>query len=961
MRAQRRSPWRLLLGAASLVAACSVNSEVSFVPDADFVHSGGSSSGGTVGEAGADDMGGAGGYDCSGDRDARCSIDGVLEVCQSGVWVRDQACGAGLCSASRRLCLSCAPGSFSCEKGGPTLKQCNLDGSAWDVVRTCESSDACVAEGDVGYCKVCKPESVVCSSAPREYQTSVALSGNHTRPSASLRACNAQGSGTVELGSCGLDAPVCDAAASQCRGCIPGQTMCEGGGLYLCQADGLGHELVEDCGHAALCDANAGLCKRAGCQRATGGLSEPGTVACQKSALSICRASGKWEVLDICEGDAACSAGLAARLCLNAADHCLPGTSSCADDQVTLQQCADFSDGSQSASEGGMSYAYAHCSAGCSVDEQGNAACERVPRGENQYADPLVCVPGSSTYLSCGPDGCVDAECDAGQVCADSVLGCRDCVPNALRCEGNRLVRCDARGGVEALVEDCGAGVCDKVRGRCLPAPVGERYCDAGLLRGVGVDGSLQTIENCGAPELCDPTAGCKPAYCVLGSVSCQKSQVFTCEDGTRLAPTGLSCDSEERCEEGFGCAVAARIAAGDAHTCALLVAENAAETSTGYVKCWGGNESGQLGNGGSLLGDEPQARPVVSRSSSEPNQVSANFRRTGLCAGKNFSCADITLPSGEPGVGCWGANDRGQLGIGGKLNQVPGAVLFSNRIEMPVLKASEPSQSSSSEVPFSGLHAVTCGSDFACALDVNDSAFCWGSNDAGQLGTGQASVAPNSLAMPVANLGRVKRLRAGGRHVCAIDEKRRVYCWGDNSKDQLGQGESTLSDSHAPIAVGMLSADELALGRDFTFAASASALQVWGQNAFGQLSTGNSLALSAPGPAVGFDLAVTSLLVSGPGAAHACAVVKSSLWCWGANPLAQLGDGSRLDRYQPVLAIESDARNLPGAVGSIAVGKGHTCAIDGDGNVWCWGANQRRQLGRASVAATAPAPLRVY
>ncbi|HWA72545.1 MAG TPA: hypothetical protein VG937_09430 [Polyangiaceae bacterium] len=965
MRARTSYVWRSLFGAVVLASACSVNDRVSFVPDEQFDHSGGRASGGMVGEGGAEDTGGAGSVDCAGDRDARCSIDGVLEVCQSGSWVRGEVCGAGLCSASRRTCLSCAPGSFSCEKGGPTLKQCNLDGSAWDVVRTCASAEACVAEGDVGYCKLCEPESVICSSGPREYPTSVALSGNHSRPSASLRACNAQGSGTEELDRCGLDAPVCDAVASQCRGCIPGQTMCEGGSLYLCTADGMGHRLVAECGHAALCDASAGACKRAGCSRASGGMSAVGSVACEKSALSICRASGKWEVLDICDGDEACSAGVEARLCLNASDHCLPGSSSCADDQVTLLRCADFSEASQSAREGGASFAYAHCSAGCSVDADGNAACEPVLGGDNDFSDELVCVPGSSSYLSCGPEGCLEAECAAGQICADSDLGCRSCVPNALRCEDNRLLRCDARGNGESLIEDCGSGVCDKIRGRCLPAAVGERYCDGGLLRGVGVDGSLQTIENCGAAELCDAQAGCKPAYCVLGSVSCQKGRVFSCEDGTRLTPTGHSCDSEDRCEEGLGCAVAARITAGDAHTCALIVSEDAAEGATGYVKCWGANESGQLGNGSSLLGDELQARPVVSRLSGDPGQVSAIFRGTGLCAGRNFSCADLTLPSGDAGVGCWGANDRGQLGIGGKVNAGQGAgqsaITYSNRIELPVMKASDATSGISGDVAFAGLHGVVCGADFACALDENDAAYCWGSNDAGQLGTGQASVAPNSLAMPVANLGSLKRLAAGGRHACGIDSKRRVYCWGDNSKDQLGQGDAVLTDSHAPIAVGMLHADELALGRDFTFALSESALVSWGQNTFGQLSTGNTSAQSTPSPALGLELASLSSLVSGPGAAHACAVVKSSLWCWGANPLAELGDGSRLDRYQPVLTIESDARHLPGAAGSIAIGKAHTCALDGDGNIWCWGANQRRQLGRASIAPAAPSPLRVY
>jgi alpha-tubulin suppressor-like RCC1 family protein len=876
------------------------------------------------------------------------------------MWVREESCGAGLCSASRRACLSCAPGTFSCEKGSPILKQCNLDGTAWDVVRTCESSEACFASADVGYCKICKPDSAVCNVSRREYATAAAASGEHSRPSASLRECNEQGSGTVELDRCGLKAPVCDDALKACRVCSPGQTICKGSELHACQADGKSLVLVEDCGHAALCNTAAGACLRAGCQRTPTSRAEVGRVECEKSALSICRASGKWEVLDICEGDAACSAGLDARICLNSADHCLPGTSSCGEDGTTLEYCAELTEDARSSLAVGERYGYAHCAAGCSVGDDGNADCNPVVSPEGLFSDDLLCVPGNSSYLSCGIEGCVEAQCGAGLVCAGGGRGCLRCVPGAVRCDGSRLVRCNAQGSAEKLLEDCGDGVCDKVRTQCLPAKAGERYCEAGLLRSVGVDGSLQTIEDCGAAELCDPNAGCKPAYCVPGSVSCQGPAVLACEDGTGLTATGDVCESEERCEEGLGCAAAVRLAAGDAHTCALIVAKGAPSTATGYVKCWGANESGQLGNGASLLGDEPQAMPVVSRIAGEPAQASPDFRSTGLCAGKNFSCADIALASGDVGVACWGANDRGQLGIGSRQGAST-ALANSNRIELPVMRLAESAANASPEAPFIGLHGVTCGADFACALDAMQQVFCWGSNEVGQLGSGQTSMASSPVALAVSTLGPVRRLGTGGRHACAIDDKGRVSCWGDNGKAQLGQGDSAAKEAYAPVVLEGLMAEELALGRDFSLVWSANGILAWGQNGFGQLSNGTSLASGKPNPAVGIDAAATSLVASGPNAAHACVLVSSGLSCWGANPLGQLGDGSRLDRYQPVTVIAPDANPLLGGAGSVALGKAHTCALDGTGNVWCWGANQRRQLGRSSVAATATMPLRVY
>lgn len=955
-----RACWSLAGAALVFELACSVNGEVSFVPDEQFgqTQSGGRAAGGGSGDAGSVALGGSGSYACSSDRDARCAIDGRLEVCKSGEWVHGQDCGPGLCSASRRTCLSCAPGSFNCQKGESTLKQCNLEGTAWDVVRTCSNSDACVADGDVGYCKLCAPGAIVCEPTRREYATAVATMGDRARSGASLRACNDQGSGTEPLGECGLAAPLCDATAGQCRGCIPGQFTCAGGSVYSCNAKGDGQLLVAECGHAALCDATAGACRPAGCPRPGAALAEVGAAACEKSALSICRASGKWEVLDICADDTACSAGVAVRKCLDLSAQCLPGTSTCSGS--TLQYCADFSDDSRSAPPGGTLHTYANCAEGCSEVVAGSAECQPLPTDESPYTDALVCMSGSPSYRACLAGACSEAVCASGQVCGGSALGCKNCVPSSLRCDGNRLVRCDEHGNREALVQDCGDGVCDKVRGRCLPAAVGERYCDGGELRSVGVDGSSQTIENCGAPELCDATSGCKPAYCVLGSLSCDGRDALRCEDGTAKLTIEQRCDSAERCEEGIGCAVAARVTAGEGHSCALLVAADAGPDASGFVKCWGANESGQLGNGAQLLGDEPAARPVVSRLAAGPAQAAAMFRRTGLCAGKSFSCADISLSNGESGVACWGANERGQLGLGGQLG-VSSVGAYSNQIERPVVRAAEATSNLTEDGAFTGLHGVTCGADFACALDAAGRAFCWGANDAGQLGGGQASVAASSVPVPVAELGVVESLEAGGRHACAVDTGGRLRCWGDASKNQLGQRDTANHESWVPAEVGVRAATALALGRDFSFALTPREALAWGQNGFGQLSTGNTVTQAEPVAALGIDVEQTSLVVSGPAAVHACALTTGSLWCWGANPLAQLGDGSRLDRYQPARVMPADDVQWLGSPGSIAAGRAHTCAIDAEGNLWCWGANRRGQLGPSVASPTVATPLRIY
>jgi hypothetical protein len=74
---------------------------------------------------------------------------------------------------------------------------------------------------------------------------------------------------------------------------------------------------------------------------------------------------------------------------------------------------------------------------------------------------------------------------------------------------------------------------------------------------------------------------------------------------------------------------------------------------------------------------------------------------------------------------------------------------------------------------------------------------------------------------------------------------------------------------------------------------------------------------------------------------AHTCAVLQDgSAWCWGLNDRGQLGDGTAYDRARPVAVA-----GLPPAR-SVAAGWGFTCAATASGEAWCWGANDEGQLG---------------
>ncbi len=77
-------------------------------------------------------------------------------------------------------------------------------------------------------------------------------------------------------------------------------------------------------------------------------------------------------------------------------------------------------------------------------------------------------------------------------------------------------------------------------------------------------------------------------------------------------------------------------------------------------------------------------------------------------------------------------------------------------------------------------------------------------------------------------------------------------------------------------------------------------------------------------------------------GGQHTCALtVIGGVKCWGWNSVGQLGDGTWVDRREPV-----DVAGLMNGVLAMATGGEHSCVLTAAGGVRCWGANTYGQLG---------------
>jgi hypothetical protein len=73
----------------------------------------------------------------------------------------------------------------------------------------------------------------------------------------------------------------------------------------------------------------------------------------------------------------------------------------------------------------------------------------------------------------------------------------------------------------------------------------------------------------------------------------------------------------------------------------------------------------------------------------------------------------------------------------------------------------------------------------------------------------------------------------------------------------------------------------------------------------------------------------------------HYCARQQAGLFCWGANFLGQLGDGTAMDSDVPIAASMAGADIV-----DVALASGRTCVRRSTGEVACWGANGSGQIG---------------
>ena len=340
--------------------------------------------------------------------------------------------------------------------------------------------------------------------------------------------------------------------------------------------------------------------------------------------------------------------------------------------------------------------------------------------------------------------------------------------------------------------------------------------------------------------------------------------------------------------------------------------------------------------------------------------KVGADFRlRVGLQS-KGVSFKKLA----EPGVSqsrncvimsddnayCWGEGGRGQLGNNAySSSKTPVAVYTQGVLNGKTIKQ------------------ITTGIDHTCVIASDDKVYCWGSVAmGGGLGDGTTTISKVPIEVTDTYGSSVSQIAAGYRHTCLINSLGKLYCWGTGDMGELGDGQS--KNSRAPVGVKMESFEgesvkQVAGGNQFTCAVTVQgSVFCWGPNYDGRTGVGTTNGESKyPTRVKGLTgKKVESIAVGGY---HVCAIISGGqeVYCWGKNNKSQLGVtafgyrniASRVPFGSSILSGGKTVKN-------VYASEEFTCMTLSTGEVYCWGDNSKGQMGSGFTTGPLPAPTKV-
>ena len=358
-------------------------------------------------------------------------------------------------------------------------------------------------------------------------------------------------------------------------------------------------------------------------------------------------------------------------------------------------------------------------------------------------------------------------------------------------------------------------------------------------------------------------------------------------------------------------------ISVGSSHTCAIFTFN-----TTDTLTCWGENEDGQLGLGGT--NDRTVPTTVDLGTGKSPKAVSAGLKNT---------CAILN----DDKIKCWGEGSSGELGNSD-----------NNDSNTPV----------SVTLGDNTAKKISVGASHTCAILNDYSVACWGNNIVGQLGVGDNTARNEPTGVNLGTSRTATGISTGNNHTCALLNDKSVVCWGHNDLGQLG--DRSWNNQNSPVSVPLGSGRSATAIHAKGFYSCAilddGSLLCWGRNNYGQLGDGTTTNRNTP-VAVDLGEGRTATAVGG-GPNHTCAILDDeSVKCWGDNhygqagvPTSHRGDqaGEMGENLKFVKFEQEEEKSLPEI--TLGLGFAYSCAMR-DGRIRCWGLTSTGRLGVGTVS----------
>jgi hypothetical protein len=225
---------------------------------------------------------------------------------------------------------------------------------------------------------------------------------------------------------------------------------------------------------------------------------------------------------------------------------------------------------------------------------------------------------------------------------------------------------------------------------------------------------------------------------------------------------------------------------------------------------------------------------------------------------------------------------------------------------------------------------SLSVGLAHSCRVAIGGVAYCWGDNQYGQLGTGDTSSGPKQRPVKMPSAVEFQEIAAGRDHTCALDTKGGVWCWGRNNAGQLGR--PNIPNASVPLAVTIKSEmKSVTAGADFTCGINEDKRAV----CWGTVGTRGYIPMAARASeylpiTVTEDIPFSQLSA---GDHNVCGVAESKqVYCWGP-PWTAFGDPP----LGTETAIDFEAVSTSRIMGDGTLKPSQVCAISVDQDLYCW------------------------